>query len=245
MASRSRSAAARRAPPRRLEPEWLDELPAEDPRAIESRRDLARINAWMGHVGIMRRALSVHGRGRLPRSMLELGGGDGTFLLRLARSMVCEWPDLEVALVDRVDAVSGATQLALRDLGWALEVVRADVFALLDGGEPPAADVVIANLVLHHFDDAELERLFAVLARETDLFVACEPRRSALALGASRLLWALGCNEVSRHDAVASVRAGFRGRELSELWPVDGRWDLEERAAGPFTHVFAARRRAT
>ena len=50
-------------------------------------------------------------------------------------------------------------------------------------------------------------------------FVACEPRRSAFALLGARMVFALGANDVTRHDAVASVRAGFRGRELSGLWP--------------------------
>ena len=42
------------------------------------------------------------------------------------------------------------------------------------------------------------------------------------------------------HDAVASVRAGFRGRELSDLWPMDRAWTLRERGAFPFTHAFFA-----
>src|ERR1700733_4212257 len=55
--------------------------------------------------------------------------------------------------------------------------------------------------------------------------------------------FALAGNEVTRHDAVASVRAGFTGRELSRLWP-DGHWRLREALALPFTHVFSARRGA-
>src|SRR5262245_27301775 len=38
---------------RRVEPEWLDGLPATDPGAIRSRRDLRRLNRIMGHVGIV------------------------------------------------------------------------------------------------------------------------------------------------------------------------------------------------
>jgi hypothetical protein len=72
------------------------------------------------------------------------------------------------------------------------------------------------------------------------LFVACEPRRSPSALIASYLVVAIGCNDVSRHDAVVSVRAGFSNHELSKLWPANGHWTLQERAALPFTHCFAA-----
>jgi hypothetical protein len=56
------------------------------------------------------------------------------------------------------------------------------------------------------------------------------------------LLWAIGCNAVTRHDATVSVRAGFSGNELSALWPADSGWQLTERRAGFFSHVFVARR---
>jgi hypothetical protein len=55
-------------------------------------------------------------------------------------------------------------------------------------------------------------------------------------------VWVLGCNAVTRHDAVVSVRAGFAGKELSAAWP-PGAWQLEERVAWPFTHLFVAHER--
>ena len=83
--------------------------------------------------------------------------------------------------------------------------------------DPP--EIVVANLFLHHFDDASLAGLFRVIAGRTRLFIAIEPRRALWPLFCSRLLWAIGCNRVTRHDAVVSVRAGFSGEELSALWP--------------------------
>jgi hypothetical protein len=39
------------------------------------------------------------------------------------------------------------------------------------------------------------------------------------------------------------VKAGFRDQELSARWPADlGSWQLDEHAAGPFSHSFSARR---
>jgi hypothetical protein len=51
----------------------------------------------------------------------------------------------------------------------------------------------------------------------------------------------IGCNAVTRHDAAASVRAGFAGRELSALWPARPGWRLREGRAGLFSHLFVAR----
>jgi hypothetical protein len=39
------------------------------------------------------------------------------------------------------------------------------------------------------------------------------------------------------------VRAGFRGDELSRLWPA-GEWTLREEKRGGFSHLFSARRNA-
>ena len=77
-------------------------------------------------------------------------------------------------------------------------------------------------------------------SRRTSVFVACEPVRTPFALLGSWLLPLIACNEVTCHDAELSVRAGFRGRELSALWP-EARWTLREGRYGPFTHRFVAR----
>jgi hypothetical protein len=102
---------------------------------------------------------------------------------------------------------------------------------------------MVANLFLHHFSAAQLVELLGGAARRARVFVALEPRRSGWALAVSRMIWLIGCNDVTRHDAPVSVRAGFAGRELSRLWPADAGWSLVERRAGPFSHLFVAQRR--
>jgi hypothetical protein len=56
------------------------------------------------------------------------------------------------------------------------------------------------------------------------------------------MLGLIGANGVTRHDAAVSVRAGFKGGELSALWPANPRWRLRERRAGLFSHLFLAQR---
>jgi hypothetical protein len=102
---------------------------------------------------------------------------------------------------------------------------------------------MIANLFLHHFTEGQLAGLLRGAARGTRTFIAVEPRRSSCSHCFSRLLWFIGCNRVTRHDAPISVRAGFTGQELSQLWPAGQVWSLEERPAGWFSHLFIAQRR--
>jgi hypothetical protein len=97
-------------------------------------------------------------------------------------------------------------------------------------------------LFLHHFSEAQLAGLFREAARRAGVFVAVEPRRSRFVLVFSRWVWLIGCGPVTRHDAPVSVRAGFAQDELSQLWPADGNWVLDEGPAGLFSHLFVARR---
>lgn len=218
---------------RALTPELLDILPAHDPRAIRSRRDLVLINRIMRQPAIMARALRSFPP---PRTLADLGGGDGRFLLAVARRLAKHWPNVHALVCDRQDIVTPKTRAAFQALGWHCEVHAGDVLESL-----PQADLITANLFLHHFDDVALTRLLAQVAVHASHFAACEPRRGRFALAGARLVGLLGCNDVTRHDAVVSVRAGFADQELSRHWQFQG-WSLNERAAFPFSHVFSARR---
>ena len=123
-----------------------------------------------------------------------------------------------------------------------METAEADAVAWLQQAAPESIDLMLANLFLHHFPTPQLTALLASAASRANLFMACEPRRSCAAIAGSFLLGAIGCNDVSRHDAVVSVRAGFAGRELSALWPAASRHRLEEYATGLFSHCFVAQR---
>jgi hypothetical protein len=224
---------------RRVEAEWLDELPANDPRAVRSRRDLRLVNRIMGHGAIVRRALRRYLGVRSP-SIADVGAGDGTLLLQALRDSAARG---SIVFVDRQPVVSAETMARYASLGFAASVQTADVFEWL-AADAPGCDCLIANLFLHHFEAPRLVELFALAARHTRCFIACEPRRSRVPLAGSRMLGLIGCNDVTRHDAHVSVRAGFQGRELSALWPVGAEWLLEERKAGLFSHLFVACRKS-
>ncbi len=226
--------------PRRVEPEWLDELAPGDPRAIRSRQDLRRINALMANAAIVARELRHGFRNDEPRRVADLGAGDGTFMLRVARKT--RWKNIHLVLLDRQNIVSSETRAELQSLGWKAECVAADVFEWLAQPPAPLFDVIIANLFLHHFDAARLALLLSLASGRSRMVLACEPRRSGAALTASSLLGLIGCNDVSRHDARASVHAGFNGRELSGLWQQNRGWTAREFGSGMFSHCFVARR---
>jgi hypothetical protein len=172
-----------------------------------------------------------------PKLLADLGGGDGRFLLGVARRLKARWPGVRAVIADRQDIVSAETRAGFAALGWSCEVLQGDIFETLPRIAP---DIVTANLFLHHLEDEALASLLALVASRARGFATCEPRRSGFALAGSRLVGVLGANDVTRHDAVASVRAGFTAGDLSALWPQAGAWQLGEHGAFPFTHVFKA-----
>lgn len=242
--------------PRRLENEILDGLAADDPDAIRSRRDLQRINRIMGSAGMLASALTdaAARSDHAPKRIIELGAGDGSLMLRLAHKLHRRWPGVHLTLLDQQALVSDQTRDAFLRLGWTLETINADVMAWAAQANTAADahtdagthswDIGMANLFIHHFDSDQIGMLFDALGRRTGAFVACEPRRGYLPLWASRLVGVVGANAVTRKDAVLSVQAGFRDRELSALWPHSAAdWQLHEAVAGLFSHLFIATRR--
>jgi len=227
---------------REVKSELLDELSADDPRAMRSRQDLRRVNALMGHARIVNRALGGAFTERHPKSIVDLGAGDGTLLLQLARMIAPRWKPMRVVLVDRQRLLTSQIVAEFEVLSWHVECVKTDVFEWLVRPDPQSFDITIASLFLHHFLENDLRKLLALAADQTEVFVACEPQRANFSLFGASLLGLIGCNDVTRHDGKASVRAGFVGRELSALWPSREGWRLGERQAGLFTHSFTAQR---
>jgi hypothetical protein len=237
-------------------PEALDGLDASDPRAVRSRRDLRRVHRVMGTRSIVSRAFRAACDDH-PRTstlhVLELGAGDGGVMLGIARALAGEWPDVRLTLLDRQDVVSSETLRAYASVGWSVNVCVSDALEWASGGaeqdpgfpdEGGRWDVVIVNLFLHHFEGAELASLVQKIGNSADRFIACEPRRSKLALIGSHLIGLTGAGLVTREDAVLSVHAGFCGHEISACWPdALTAWEANEYGAGLFSHCFVAQRK--
>lgn len=215
-----------------LQPELLDELPSSDPRAIHSRRDLCRLNTIMGNARLMVKFIKQFLGDRASLRVAEIGAGDGNMSLRLARSLRIA----ELVLVDRNPSKPNNAN------GLRIDTVRADVFEWLETAPP--VDVIVANLFLHHFEADRLRRLLALCEARCECFVAGEPRRNTFSAWLAKRVRLIGCNEVTRHDAIISVRAGFTDSELTSLWPHDaGNWTVTEFSNGYISHFFGAVRR--
>jgi Methyltransferase domain len=196
----------------------------------------------MGNATILAHRLARLGekKGSDPYFLVELGGGDGTLLLDVARRTAGRIKNVRCLLVDQQYLLTRETRDRFAGLSWDVDAAQADVFDWLRRPASPSSDTMLANLFLHHFPDDRLRALLRAVSQHTSAFIACEPLRSRMAFAAASMMRLIGCNDVSIHDARQSVRAGFSDRDLSALWPGDAQWTLVERRAGLFTHAFEA-----
>ncbi len=197
--------------PRVVIPELLDHMPAADPEAQRSRRDLRRINFLMGNERWVCRTVRQFPN-ESNRSIVEIGAGDGMLCNKLAAL-------LPQASVTAYDLAPRPSKLAAR-----VEWRQGDIFG---SPAPASGGVLVANLFLHHFEGDALTTL-GKWFENFELLVFNEPDRARLPhlLGGTLHPW---INRVTRHDLHVSIRAGFAAGEISRLLGLAaGRWRTRE-----------------
>lgn len=180
-------------------PEILDTLDAGHPDARRSRRDLRRLDWFLGGSRWIARTALEHRRDAAG-GIVELGAGGGELCEKLAASM----PECPVTGLDFAGRPAGLSGGVLWRSG--------DIFQTLPGA---AGGIVAGNLILHHLSGEALHSLGAMLAGFRVLLFS-EPLRASWSLGLSRLADPF-VGKVTRHDMPASIRAGFRPGELAGL----------------------------
>ena len=199
-----------------VEPEILDALPADDPAAIRSRRDLRLVNTLMGNQRWIIKQLRQSPAHESGRTSWELGAGDGSLGAAIAKKLGNKAPPLT------------ALDLSPRSERWptAWDWQQRDLMEI--AAESPNSELVIANLILHHFDDAQLASIGRWLSAEADTVIAVEPLRARLPHVLAFAMRLLGINYVTREDIHTSINAGFTDSELPDLLGLDPQhWNIQ------------------
>lgn len=184
---------------RQLTPELLDQLPADDPRAVSSRRDLRRINRFMGNTGWI-----LHHLPTATPHITEIGAGDGA-LAAAIHALRRGTPITTIDLAPRPDGLPDG-----------IEWIQGD---LLEAPAVRPGGTLVANLILHHFTDDQLARIGRWL-ESFDTWVVNEPLRARTPLLLGRLATPF-IHPVTRHDMRVSIEAGFVDGELPATLGLD------------------------
>jgi hypothetical protein len=199
--------------PRVVVPEILDGLPHDHPDAIASRRDLRRVNAVMGNPRWLLGKARAHAD-LARRGITEIGAGDG----RLAMQLALAFPEASVTAIDLAPAPADPLP---SNIAWRQSNI------LDPEAVQPSGGLLVASLILHHFQAAELAWLGRYFMTRFDALALVEPDRRQLAHRLGRLAWPF-INRVTRHDMHVSIDAGFAKHELPKLLNLEDCWQIEE-----------------
>ena len=162
----------------------------------------------------MTRALLKHSGEVVPRELIDLGAGDGTFMLRVAQRLAPRWRGVTVKLVDQQDIVNAPVCKSFAALHWNLETIRR-VRA------PPEDAVELRYHNRKRFPASLHLRAVGPLARSGSMKykTLCRMRANANALctRGEPLRLAAASGDVIRHDVVSSMRVGFVGWRYRHL----------------------------
>lgn len=205
-------------------PEILDELSSDDPRAIRSRRDLRFINSLMGNYRWIRYRVR-HTQLYEPHAWVEVGAGDGKLCDVLPRG----FPVSGIDFAPRPEK--------WRD-GW--DWHQGDVFDNLRTlRKTRLPDGLIANLFLHHFDFAALAELGQIIDQRFSRIIVSEPARYPIFRTLGYALFPF-VNDVTRHDTLVSIDAGFRPGELGVALGLSPSWKCRESVTALGAYRFEA-----
>ncbi len=200
--------------------EFLDRPDCDPVLAATSYQFMETVNSRFGGIQIVRRFLAAETAGRhggAPLRILDIGSGSCDIPLAVSRwarayGIPLHFTCLEMAS-HAVDIARG--QLA-RANDPAVRLLQQDAFA-----HQPAEpyDCAVASMCFHHFSNAQILTLLQGLRGFIlNSVLINDLRRSPLAsLSARLLLIGTGAPAGVRHDALLSIRRGFKITELRSL----------------------------
>jgi ubiquinone/menaquinone biosynthesis C-methylase UbiE len=229
-------------PPRVYIEELLDLGEGTDDDVAQNLADLRRINRFLGGQRIILGALAALTRdaGLRELSLLDVGTGSADI-----PGAVADWCRAHaiVSNITALDLSERNLRIARACLGIHEEVqlVRGDSLRLPFADR--SVDVVTASLFLHHFEDAEVERLLADFARVARRAVIINDLvRNLVPYWFARLSGPLlATSYLTRYDGPASVLRGFTVREMAGLAERAGLKRVRVRRCFPYRLALIAR----
>jgi len=201
-------------------PEMMDAPDAPRERLASALRFIRGVNRRLGGVGALLahlRRWSVNWPTDRPVTLLDIGTGSADLPVAARRWAKARGFDLRITGVDNHPTT---LDLAREHIGETegVELVEADALSLTDMYANRSFDYVHAGLFLHHMDsEIKVLTMLRIMDRLAARGIVWNDLvRSRAGLVAIRLM-TIGRDEMVRHDAYVSVKAGFTKREALDL----------------------------
>ncbi len=198
--------------------EFLDRPDCDPSIAAASYRFMEMVNFWFGGIRMVRHFLETETGKRhsvAPLRILDIGSGTCDIPLAVSRwASTCGIPLQFTCLEKAAYAVDIARRKLSQAGNTSIHLFQEDAF-VHQPAEP--YDCAVASMCFHHFSDAQILALLERLKRFVQHSVLINDlRRSRRAYLAAGLLLT-NKPAALRHDALLSIRRGFKTSELSAL----------------------------
>lgn len=210
------------APPRRYDPEYLDDAAVDDAVVLRSVCDIVRSNRLFGGTRAVLQELRTIFPSLLPHAtLLDVGTGLGDIPRAARRAAGAQGIALDVLGVDGKFVLArasarGLTGARARKPAAALMSVCGSAIQLPFADR--SVDIAMCSQLLHHFRGDAARCVIQELNRVArGAVVVCDLRRSWLAAaGFWSASFPLRFHPVTRHDGTVSVMRGFTADELRD-----------------------------
>ncbi|WP_080053855.1 methyltransferase domain-containing protein [Spirosoma aerolatum] len=177
---------------------------------------IAVINRWLGGNKITLDGihyLRQYCPSTTPLTIIDIGCGNGDMCRAIADYANHERLKINILGIDANPDTIAHAQLCSKNyptISYAVQNVFDKRFASLQ------YDIAVCTLTLHHFSDADILSLMALLANKARLgIVINDLHRSALAYRLFQLIcFVFQLNDLSREDGLISILRGFKKNEL-------------------------------
>lgn len=201
--------------------EAMDELAADRAELSASLHYLRWVNRRLGGIGAaiwgLRRVAPQWPADR-PLRVLDVGAGSADIPLAMAQWAANHGRRIEITAIDRHPVT---VELAREFVGRRddIAVIQADALRLTELFEPGDFDVAHAGLFLHHLHDVQVMTVLRMMDRLATRGVIWNDlvRGWAGRLGVRIVTLGPRVPGMVKHDAIASVAAGFTKREALDL----------------------------
>jgi ubiquinone/menaquinone biosynthesis C-methylase UbiE len=187
--------------------EIMDDFSIQDERIDIALKELKVINKYLGGISTTKSALSYFIQSKKgDLKIIDIGSGTSDNLLAAKNKI----PDLQIISIDKnLRALSSSKNQAKK--------INSDAFELPFKNN--SCDIVHAALFLHHFNEAQIQKLLKEFLRTAKRgIIINDLQRSYFALLGIKILTVLfSRSEMVKNDGPLSVKRGFAKQEIFKL----------------------------
>ncbi len=197
-------------------PELMDDLELPKPELEAALGDLKKVNTLLGGHAVGIAGLKPFLSRETPTHILDIGCGDGEFLRHLHK--YCRKMGFKVRLTgwDRnAESLEWGHSQNTADMDIQYEIRDIMEYPQL----PEGNFVIICNLFLHHFTDAQIGKMLSYWSNSgCKAIVINDLDRNPLAYYLFRLFGVIFMkSKIAVHDGLISILRGFRSSELEQF----------------------------